>query len=80
MIHVYDNDRGIPAKMQARLCRPFSATKRGGTGLGLAISDRIIDPHRDSLTCVSKSPGAQPGTTFAIKIPITPLQQKQSSG
>lgn len=80
MIHVCDTGRGIPAMVQAQLCKPFFTTKRGGTGLGLAISHRIIDLHHGSLTCVSKSRGALRGTTFTIKIPITRPQEKSSTG
>ena len=78
-IQIQDTGCGIPPRVQAQISKPFVTTKRNGAGLGLAISHRIIDFHHGSLTCVSKMRGPQRGTTFTIKIPITPPQEKQSS-
>jgi PAS domain S-box-containing protein len=80
VIHIGDTGCGIPPKVQAQLPKPFFTTKRNGTGLGLAISHRIIDHHHGSLTYISKTRGPQRGTTFTIKIPITPPQEKSSTG
>ncbi len=80
VIHISDTGCGIPRNAQAQLPRPFFTTKRNGTGLGLAISHRIIDHHHGSLTYTSKTRGPQRGTTFTVKIPITPPQEESSTG
>lgn len=80
VIHIRDTGCGIPRNVQAQLPKPFFTTKRKGTGLGLAISHRIIDLHHGSLTYASKTRGPQRGTTFTIKIPITPPQEKLPPG
>jgi len=72
IISVSDTGHGIPPKVQAQLFKPFFTTKRNGTGLGLAISHRIIDHHHGTITCASKTRGSQRGTTFTIRLPITP--------
>ena len=80
VIHIRDTGSGIPRKVQAQLPKPFFTTKPKGTGLGLAISHRIVDHHHGSLTHVSKTRGRQRRTTFTIKIPITPPQEKSPTG
>ncbi|MBI3670784.1 MAG: PAS domain S-box protein [Acidobacteria bacterium] len=80
VIHIGDTGCGIPPSVQAQLCKPFFTTKHNGTGLGLAISHRIIDHHHGSLTYTSKTRGRQRGTTFTIKIPITPPEEKSPTG
>ncbi|MBI3319785.1 MAG: PAS domain-containing protein [Candidatus Omnitrophica bacterium] len=72
IVSIADTGRGIPPKVQAQLFKPFFTTKRNGTGLGLAISHRIIDHHHGTITCASKTRGSQRGTTFTIRLPITP--------
>lgn len=72
VIVISDTGHGIPPKVQAQLFKPFFTTKRNGTGLGLAISHRIIDHHHGTIACTSKTRGSQRGTTFTIRLPITP--------
>jgi len=72
VIVISDTGHGIPPKVQAQLFKPFFTTKRNGTGLGLAISHRIIDHHHGTITCASKSRGSKRGTTFTLRLPITP--------
>jgi len=72
VISLSDTGRGIPPKVQAQLFKPFFTTKRNGTGLGLAISHRIIDHHHGSISCASKTRGSKRGTTFTLRLPITP--------
>ncbi len=76
VIQISDTGCGISPKVQAQLSKPFFTTKRYGIGLGLAISHRIVDHHHGSLSCSSKTRGPKRGTTFTIKIPITPPQEK----
>lgn len=80
VIRISDTGCGIPRNVQAQLPKPFFTTKRNGTGLGLAISHRIIDHHHGSLTHASRTRGPQRGTTFTIKIPITPPHEKSPTG
>ncbi|MBI3296254.1 MAG: two-component sensor histidine kinase, partial [Deltaproteobacteria bacterium] len=72
VISIADTGRGIPPKVQAQLFRPFFTTKRNGTGLGLAISHRIIDHHHGAITCTSQTRGSKRGTTFTLRLPVTP--------
>ena len=72
VINISDTGCGIPRNVQVQPPKAFFTTKRDGTGLGLAISQRIIDHHQGSLAYTSKTQGPQHGTTFTIKIPITP--------
>ena len=72
VIVISDTGHGIPPKVQAQLFKPFFTTKRNGTGLGLAISHRIIDHHHGGLSCASKTRGSKRGTTFTIRLPVTP--------
>ena len=72
VIVISDTGHGIPPKVQAQLFKPFFTTKRNGTGLGLAISHRIIDHHHGTITCASKTRGSKRGTTFTLRLPISP--------
>jgi len=78
VISISDTGRGIPPKVQAQLFKPFFTTKRNGTGLGLAISHRIMDHHHGTIACTSKTRGSKRGTTFTLRLPITPLKTKES--
>ena len=76
LIQIGDTGSGIPRRVQTQLAKPFFTTKRDGTGLGLAISHRIVDHHHGSLTYTSRTRGPRCGTTFTIKMPITPPQER----
>jgi len=79
VISIADTGRGIPPKVQPQLFKPFFTTKRNGTGLGLAISHRIIDHHYGGISCASKTRGSKRGTTFTLRLPLTPpLKTKES--
>jgi PAS domain S-box-containing protein len=79
VIQIADTGCGISPKVQAQLFKPFFTTKRNGTGLGLAICHRIIDQHHGSLSCTSKTRGAQRGTTFTITIPLRPPRENSQA-
>ena len=65
---IKDTGPGIPAQVRARLFELFATGRKGGTGLGLAIVKRIIDDHRGTI-----HPETGPtGTTFVIRIPVSP--------
>jgi PAS domain S-box-containing protein len=72
IISIADTGCGIPPKVHGQLFKPFFTTKRNGTGLGLAISHRIIDHHHGGISCTSKTRGSKRGTTFTLRLPITP--------
>ena len=72
IISLADTGCGIPPKVHGQLFKPFFTTKRNGTGLGLAISHRIIDHHHGGISCTSKTRGSKRGTTFTLRLPITP--------
>jgi signal transduction histidine kinase len=72
IITIADNGTGIPKEIRERIFDPFFTTKEvgRGTGQGLAIARSIIvDKHGGSIAVDSAVGG---GTTFAIRIPITP--------
>jgi signal transduction histidine kinase len=76
LIKVRDTGKGISAKEQERLFRPFSQGETGkqftsGTGLGLYLSHQLVAAHKGHLTCLSQP---DEGTTFIISLPA--LQQK----
>ncbi len=76
-IKVTDTGSGIPEKAQNRIFDPFFTTKDvgKGTGQGLFICHSVIvDKHKGSITFDTQQ---GKGTTFTIKIPIIPEDQKE---
>lgn len=71
-IVVTDSGCGMPAEVQERMFDPFYTTKDvgKGSGQGLAISYNIIRvKHKGEILCHSKE---GEGTTFTIRLPISP--------
>jgi signal transduction histidine kinase len=68
-IAVSDTGEGISEANLVRIFDPFYTTKDNGNGLGLAITHGIIEQHNGTID-VESQPGR--GTTFTIKLPITP--------
>ena len=72
-----DTGCGIPAELRSKIFEPFVTTgKEHGTGLGLAIVREIVERHGGSIqlrSSIADEVGSQnSGTTFLIRMPITP--------
>ncbi|MBI3794269.1 MAG: PAS domain-containing protein [Nitrospinae bacterium] len=65
-----DSGAGISNESLGKIFEPFFTTKEGGTGLGLPLALKIIESHEGTLAVRTKE-GV--GTTFSIRLPITPL-------
>jgi PAS domain S-box-containing protein len=72
-----DTGEGIPEENLSRIFEPFFTTKDvgKGTGLGLATSYGIIEDHGGKIFVKSKT---EEGTTFAIELPIYPVNRTES--
>jgi signal transduction histidine kinase len=68
-IAVRDTGEGISETDLVRIFDPFYTTKDNGNGLGLAITHGIIEQHNGTIDVDSQS---GQGTTFTIKLPMTP--------
>lgn len=65
-----DTGDGIPEAIRDSVFDSFvTQGKKEGTGLGLAIVKKIVEQHQGSITFTSE---VGRGTTFVIRIPITP--------
>ena len=72
VIQVQDTGIGIPPNIRHRIYDPFFTTKKvgQGTGQGLAITRNIVvDRHGGAISFETET---GQGTTFTIRIPITP--------
>jgi signal transduction histidine kinase len=74
---VEDNGSGIRPEHLPHLFEPFFTTKPPGqgTGLGLSVSYGIIRDHGGSIDVTSRP---DVGSTFRVRLPLTPIQEKQS--
>jgi len=68
-IQFRDNGEGIPAGYQKKIFDPFFTTRKKGVGLGLSVSQRTINDHHGTVEVQSQ---IGKGTTFTIKLPISP--------
>jgi two-component system NtrC family sensor kinase len=69
-VQVSDTGCGISAEDLLKVFEPFYSTKGAkGTGLGLAVAWGIIDSHNGSISVQSE---VGQGTTFTIRVPVTP--------
>ena len=67
-----DNGCGMAPEVLENLFEPFFSRSRTGKGigLGLSISHRIITQHGGEIEATS--PGANQGSTFTVRLPLTP--------
>jgi signal transduction histidine kinase len=71
LIELSDNGHGIRPEHMGRLFEPFFTTKPvgKGTGLGLSISYSLVQKQGGTIAAKSE---VGKGTTFTIRLPITP--------
>ena len=71
-ILIQDNGCGMTEEIQSKIFDPFFTTKPvgKGTGLGLSMSYQIIVEHHQGQ--LDYESGFNQGTTFTIRIPMTP--------
>lgn len=66
---VSDTGPGLTVEQRAQLFVPGFTTKSHGSGLGLTIVERIVSEHGGT---IAVEPGTPRGTTFRIRLPLTP--------
>jgi signal transduction histidine kinase len=73
-IRISDTGTGIPEEVRTKIFDPFFTTKEvgKGTGQGLAISHSVIAEKHDGTITFETEMGK--GTTFIIRLPISPDQ------
>lgn len=75
-IAVKDTGIGIKAEEMPKLFQEFSQLdsslikRHQGTGLGLALTKRLVELHGGTIR--AESPGGGEGTTFTIRLPLSP--------
>ena len=80
-IRVSDTGRGVKPEFLPFIFDRFSQSEpsttrtHGGLGMGLAISKAIMELHGGTITAYSEGEGK--GSTFAISIPIMPVNKQQ---
>ena len=76
-IRIEDNGPGIAEAVRDRLFEPFvSHGKENGTGMGLTVVQKILQDHGGDVTVEQTSVA---GTTFRVKIPLSPAAENEAS-
>jgi len=68
-ISVSDTGPGLSAEQRSNLFVPGFTTKSQGSGLGLTIVERIVNDHQGTIVADA---GPESGTTFRIRLPLSP--------
>ncbi|MFQ5905946.1 MAG: ATP-binding protein, partial [bacterium] len=74
-IRFQDTGSGMDEATLGKIFDPFFTTKESGTGLGLTISQKVVSAHGGKIEATSK---VGEGTTFLIRLPITPMRGDSS--
>src|SRR5262245_49971779 len=71
-----DTGCGMAPDVLDNIFEPFYTRSRTGkgTGLGLFISHHIVAQHGGEIRATSA--GSGPGSTFTVRVPLTPAQAK----
>ena len=81
LITVEDDGVGIPSELLDRIFEPFVQAEQtidraqGGMGLGLTLVSKVADAHGGTVAVASD--GATHGSTFSIRIPMTPKRPQR---
>jgi two-component system NtrC family sensor kinase len=73
-ITIADTGTGIPEKIRTRIFDPFFTTKGVGKGMGQGLyiaHTVVVEKHEGTITFDSR---VGSGTTFTIRLPLTPAQ------
>jgi signal transduction histidine kinase len=74
VVSIADNGPGLPENLTEDIFEPFYTTKEHGTGLGLFSCRRIVQNDHNGVIEYESVPGQ--GTTFFVRLPVTPTQQQ----
>jgi signal transduction histidine kinase len=77
-IRIADNGPGVAEAIRDRLFEPFvSYGKENGTGMGLTVVQKILQDHGGDVAVEQTSSS---GTTFRIKLPLSPSTENVLTG
>jgi signal transduction histidine kinase len=77
-IRIADNGPGVAEAIRDRLFEPFvSHGKENGTGMGLTVVQKILQDHGGDVAVERTSSS---GTTFRIKLPLSPSTENVLTG
>jgi signal transduction histidine kinase len=78
VLKIHDTGCGMTGEVLENLFEPFFTRSRTGRGigLGLSISHRIVTQHGGDIE--ASSPGPDQGSTFEVRLPLTPAQVQEA--
>jgi signal transduction histidine kinase len=82
VLTVLDQGIGIPAADLPRVFERFERARNavgriGGSGIGLAASKQIVEEHGGTIAVESRE---GQGSTFTVRLPLTPPSQAPETG
>ena len=85
MVSVKDSGCGMEPALLREVFKPFTQSQQqelhrglSGLGLGLSIAKTLVELHGGSLE--ARSVGANRGSEFVLRLPLTPLTQDRQPG